>query len=164
MTPEKLAIKAAYRQAVKLAGGGRAVEAATGISDAQISRYCSPNDDAMPSLMACELVQREIGDPLILREWARIWGRDLTTPDGDTDAHDDLDEAGDQMVLDLAAVIEAKQEAKRSNYSPNSLNRLGTALRNAAHNIGRKIDVVSRIQAGSRKVVQIVRHHRSVGE
>ncbi|WP_019997293.1 hypothetical protein [Aureimonas ureilytica] len=74
----RLALKAAVRRAVALAGGGRSVENATRVSHSVLSRYGLPEhtDQHCPLDVAIDL-DLEAGQPVILAALAEMQGYDI---------------------------------------------------------------------------------------
>ncbi len=77
----RLAIKAAVRRAIEMAGGGRSVEHVTRVSHSVLSRYASASaehaESHCPIDVAMDLDLEAGGDP-ILRAWADARGYELT--------------------------------------------------------------------------------------
>lgn len=74
----RLAMKAAVRRAIDLAGGGRSVEQATRVDHTMLSRYANPNvpEQHCPIDVAMDL-DLEAGSDVILTAWADARGYDL---------------------------------------------------------------------------------------
>lgn len=70
-------LKAAARRSVDMAGGGGAFQYRTRVTEAQLSKYVSPNDDNAKNFMPIDVAieaDMEAGSPIILTAMAELLG------------------------------------------------------------------------------------------
>lgn len=98
---QRAALKAAFRQALKRAGGGDNFCAATRVAPAQLSRYCSVDHPDFPPADILLDLDLDLGEPLMAASLARAQGFELR-PAGTPDPAADMEGAAAGMVADAA--------------------------------------------------------------
>lgn len=128
---QRAAIKAAFRHALKLAGGGDSFCQATRVSAAQLSRYASPDYPDFPPADVILDLDLDLGEPSVIAALARMAGCRLE-PSAATGAPFDMLSRAASMVRGAADAFSAIHEAMADGHldaaEKRAIERLATQL------------------------------------
>ncbi|MBV5269018.1 MAG: hypothetical protein JZU55_02705 [Afipia sp.] len=111
LSDAQIALKAATRRAVKMAGGSVAASKDLRVDQGRLSNYGNADGPLYAPIDVAFDLDRLAGDNVILRAWADLCGFDLSPRDASGAASHDLTVAAGQVARESGELISATIEA-----------------------------------------------------
>ncbi len=128
MTDAQIALKAATRRAVKMAGGSVAASKDLRVDQGRLSNYGNPESALYAPVDVAFDIDRLAGDHVILRAWADLCGFDLVERNSGIQASRCLTAAAGQVARESGELISATIEAASDgNVTPNEARAIDEA-------------------------------------
>lgn len=151
LTDGQIALKAAVRHAVRLAGGPVAASEFTRVDPARLSRYGNPSDPMFAPIDVAADLDLASGDDVILRAWANLRGYELTPREAETVLGDLRHSAGTLARETGALVSDAVDALADGALTPHEATRLDDQAAKAERTI---LDIRSQVRRAGKGSVR----------
>lgn len=136
LSDAQIALKAATRRAVKMAGGSVAASKDLRVDQGRLSNYGNADGPLYAPIDVAFDLDRLAGDNVILRAWADLCGFDLSPREGRSEASHDLTVAAGQVARETGELISATIDAAADGkVTPNEAKQLDELAADAQEKI-----------------------------